>query len=79
MNQNKIVQPNVLEIATMRFKTVVAQVKADQAVTLELPVESGINGFIVFLGSSTFVMGSHGWITWYGLLWQSNGLEGQTA
>jgi hypothetical protein len=30
-------------------------------------------------GSSTFVMGSHGWITWYGLLWQSNGLEGQTA
>jgi site-specific DNA-methyltransferase (adenine-specific)/adenine-specific DNA-methyltransferase len=31
------------------------------------------------IGSSTFVMGSHGWITWYGLLWQSNGLEGQTA
>ncbi len=40
---------------------------------------SGRNFEDLISGSSTFVMGSHGWITWYGLLWQSNGLEGQTA
>ena len=45
----KINHPDILEIATMRFKTVVVEAKANQAVTLELPVESGINGFIVFL------------------------------
>jgi len=49
MKHDKINQPNILEIATMRFKTVVAEARANQAVTLELPVESGINGFIVFL------------------------------
>lgn len=49
MEHNKIIRPNVLETATMRFKTVVAEAGANQAVTLELPVESGIHGFIVFL------------------------------
>jgi hypothetical protein len=49
MKQGKINQITILEIAALRFKTVVAEARGYQGVTLELPVESGIHGFIVLL------------------------------
>lgn len=52
MKQNNDIRPIVLETATMRFKTVVAEAGANRAVTLELPVESDINGFIILLQPS---------------------------
>jgi len=49
MTLEKINHQNILEIAAMRFKTVVAE--ASQEVTLTLAPEAGIQGFIVLLQS----------------------------
>jgi hypothetical protein len=49
MTHAKCHQLNVLEIAALRFKTVVAEARGDRSVTVELPVESGVQGFIVLV------------------------------
>jgi len=50
MTPDKINAQNMLEIATMRFKTIIAQ--TDQEVMLKLTPEAGIQGFFVLLQPS---------------------------
>ena len=47
MTLEKINQQNILEIAAMRFKTIITE--ASQEVTLKLAPEPGIQGYIVLL------------------------------
>ena len=49
---HKILNENFLEIASMRFQTIVAETMTDLPVTLELPIEPGVHGFIVLLQPS---------------------------
>ena len=49
MNQNKFNQPDILEIASLRFKAIVAEAGGDQQVTLVLPIEAGVQGFVILL------------------------------
>ena len=48
----KIFQQNILEIASLRFQTVVAETGTNLEIALELPVEQGVHGFIVLLRPS---------------------------
>ena len=48
----KIFNQNILEIASMRFQIIVAETMTNLPVTLELPVEPGVHGFIVLLQPS---------------------------
>jgi glutaminase len=49
MTHNKLTNQNLLEIAALRFKTIVTEATDSQSVTLELPMESGVQGFIVLV------------------------------
>jgi hypothetical protein len=39
----------ILQIASMRFKTIVTETKENQSLILELPPDATIHGFIVLL------------------------------
>jgi hypothetical protein len=41
--------PNVVKLATMRFKTIIAEAMDSQPITLSLPADSSVQGFIVIL------------------------------
>jgi hypothetical protein len=47
MTIEKISQQKTMELAAMRFKTIVAE--ANEEVRLKLPAEAGVHGFIVLL------------------------------
>ena len=49
MTKEPNTQPNIFKIASMRFKTVVAEAGGRRSVTLTLPTDPDVQGFIVLL------------------------------
>ena len=49
MMKPKIINQNILEIDSLRFQTIVAETGTTLTVTLELPIEAGVDGIIVLL------------------------------
>lgn len=49
MNIEAQTTQNLLKLASLRFKTIVAETRENQPLTLSLPTEAGIQGFIVIL------------------------------
>jgi hypothetical protein len=49
MTQHPHEHQNILKIASMRFRTVIAQAEDRQSITLTLPADPDVEGFIVLL------------------------------
>ena len=49
MKSDKLNPPNIFEIASLRFKAIVAEAGENQGVIVTVPLDAGINGLIVLL------------------------------
>jgi hypothetical protein len=49
MLTDQLSQPSILKLATLRLKTIVADIREHQPLNLSLPTDGDVQGFIVLL------------------------------
>jgi len=49
LRQVEYSESGILKIASMRFKTIITEIGSEQEITLELPIEADLHGFVILL------------------------------